>query len=65
MGTEKVSGDRRIHIFDMAEQRKISFNYASIKRSSVQRAGEELSRFLETKSKKIDRGFYDNKGRAS
>ncbi|GGC82378.1 hypothetical protein GCM10007216_11160 [Thalassobacillus devorans] len=62
--TELIAEDRRIHVFDMAFQRKLSFNYASLKRSPDKRA-KELLNFLKSKNTKIELGLYDNKGRAS
>ncbi|MFC7321968.1 hypothetical protein ACFQMN_13860 [Halobacillus campisalis] len=66
MSTEKIADDRRIHVFDMLNQRNLSFNYESIKRSPQRKGGEEeLSEFLDTKKYKIDHGYYDKKGRVS
>ncbi|MFQ3544866.1 hypothetical protein Q7A53_12300 [Halobacillus rhizosphaerae] len=65
LSTERVSEDRRIHVFDMQEQQKLSFNYELLQRAPEQYAGEELSLFLEKRKLKIDHGFYDNKGHAS
>ncbi|MCA0971655.1 hypothetical protein LCM20_13695 [Halobacillus litoralis] len=65
LSTEQVSEDRRIHVFDMQEQQKLSFNYESLKRTPKNYAGEELADFLHKRKLKIDNGFYDNKGHAS
>ncbi|TGB02296.1 hypothetical protein [Halobacillus salinus] len=65
LSTEQVSEDRRIHVFDMQEQQKLSFNYESLKRTPKDYAGEELADFLQKRKLKIDNGFYDNKGHAS
>ncbi|MBA2175634.1 hypothetical protein H0266_12100 [Halobacillus locisalis] len=65
LSTEQISEDRRIHVFDMQEQQKLSFNYESLKRTPKSYAGEELSDFLGKRKLKIDNGVYDNKGHAS
>ncbi|MYL49113.1 hypothetical protein GLV98_06435 [Halobacillus litoralis] len=65
LSTEEVSEDRRIHVFDMQEQQKLSFNYKSLKRTPENYVGEELSDFLDKRKLKIDNGFYDKKGHAS
>ena len=64
LSTECVSGDRRIHLFDMQDQKRLSFNYESLKRTPAGYAGEELAEFLQKRKLKIDNGFYD-KGHAS
>ncbi|WP_101843095.1 hypothetical protein [Halobacillus sp. Marseille-P3879] len=67
VSTEKVSDDRRIHVFDMMNQRNLSFNFDSIKRSPERlESEEELSQFLNTKKHKIEHGYYDeNEGHVS
>lgn len=63
--TEEVSEDRRIHVFDMQTQQKLSFNYESLKRTPETYISEELAVFLSKRKFKIDNGFYDRKRRAS
>ncbi|WP_181349642.1 hypothetical protein [Thalassobacillus sp. CUG 92003] len=65
LSTERVSEDRRIHVFDMKTQQELSFNLESLKRTPANHAGIELSSFLKTKQKKIELGLYDREGRAS
>ncbi|MCP3028171.1 hypothetical protein [Halobacillus sp. A5] len=67
VSTEKVSEDRRIHVFDMLNQRNLSFNFDSMKRSPERLdSEEELSEFLDTKKFKIEHGYYDkSKGHVS
>ncbi|ELK47986.1 hypothetical protein QRD89_14070 [Halobacillus sp. ACCC02827] len=65
LSTEEISEDRRIHVFDMQRQRKLSFNYESLKRTPENYVGEELTDFLKKRKMKIDNGFYDKTGHAS
>ncbi|CDQ19269.1 hypothetical protein SAMN05192559_10178 [Halobacillus karajensis] len=66
LATEEVSEDRRIHVFDMQEQQRLSFNYESLKRTPNSYVGEELAEFLDKRKFKITSGYYDNKkGHAS
>lgn len=65
LSTEQVSEDRRIHVFDMQKQQKLSFNYESLKRTPENYVGEGLAEFLHRRKLKIDNGFYDKKGHAS
>ncbi|MFG6148058.1 hypothetical protein [Halobacillus sp. B23F22_1] len=66
MSTERVSDDRRIHVYDMMNQRNLSFNFDSLKRSHERlNSEEELSQFLNTKKYKIEHGFYDKEGHVS
>ncbi|MFC7064087.1 hypothetical protein [Halobacillus seohaensis] len=61
LSTEKIPDDRRIHVFDMLNQRHLSFNFESIKRSPQRYEGQQaLTLFLDTKKAKIERGFYDS-----
>lgn len=65
LSTEEVSEDRRIHVFDMQQQQKLSFNYESLKRTPESYVSEELAEFLQKRKLKIDNGVYDQKGHAS
>ncbi|MGP4061329.1 hypothetical protein [Halobacillus litoralis] len=65
LSTEEISEDRRIHVFDMQQQQKLSFNYESLKRTPENYACGELADFLQKRKLKIDNGFYDDKGHAS
>lgn len=68
LSTELVSEDRRIHVFDMQQQLKLSFNYESLKRTPenhVREELEELMEFLKKRKLKIDNGVYDNREHAS
>ncbi|SFJ43691.1 hypothetical protein SAMN04487936_102166 [Halobacillus dabanensis] len=65
LSTEEISEDRRIHVFDMQEQQKLSFNYESLKRTPKSYVDEELAGFVNKRKLKIDNGFYDKKGHAS
>ncbi|MGP4068886.1 MULTISPECIES: hypothetical protein [unclassified Halobacillus] len=65
LSTEQISEDRRIHVFDMQQQQKLSFNYESLKRTPKNNAYEELTEFLQKRKLKIDNGVYDNEEHAS
>ncbi|KHE72441.1 hypothetical protein [Halobacillus sp. BBL2006] len=65
LSTEQVMEGRRIHVFDMQHQQKLSFNYELLKRTPKDYAGEELAEFLQKRELKIDNGFYDKRGHAS
>ena len=65
LSTEEISEDRRIHVFDMQDQQKLSFNYESLHRTPESYVGEELAGFLNKRKLKIDNGVYDRKGHAS
>ncbi|MBH0230944.1 hypothetical protein LCL89_11210 [Halobacillus yeomjeoni] len=65
LATELISEDRRIHVFDMQQQLKLSFNYESLKRTRRHYACEELLEFLQKRELKIENGFYDKQEHAS
>ncbi|WP_347862426.1 hypothetical protein U0355_04470 [Salimicrobium sp. PL1-032A] len=63
--TDQVIESRRVHMFDMKTQSKISFNYELMDRAPSGSVGKELRSFLKQKQKKINSGYYDEKGHAS
>ncbi|UOQ94335.1 hypothetical protein MUO14_05085 [Halobacillus shinanisalinarum] len=66
ISTEQIPEDRRIHVFDIQQQERLSFNLKSLYRSLERNeCGIELKEFLETKKFKIDHGYYDFKSHVS
>ncbi|SIS43351.1 hypothetical protein [Salimicrobium flavidum] len=63
--TDQFIESRRIHMFDMKTQNRISFNYELMARAPQWSVEKELRTFLKAKQKKIDSGYYDGKGHAS
>ncbi|SDX99027.1 hypothetical protein [Salimicrobium album] len=63
--TEQLMESRRIHLFDMKTQSRISFNHELIERAPGWTVEKELITFLQSKERKIDSGYYDGKKHAS